>query len=291
MGSAGFSRHVADARLCGRHGRLSLPDRHVVEGFRRSRSGHDRTTDPSVVEARGSGGPARPVPAIAQHSQGRLRPADRQERRRHRRPDLRADVRRTVPILRDLPQPRKENPRTGRPKSQMQVPLPLLDRPAVRLHVGTGSNLVSLFHPSVHERSGMACSPHGRERHGLHALRQQLPVDRGFSQSPKDVRRHAQDGLAQDARRRRPPSASGPCRACFAGWDSITIGRPSKPSGPPTRSSILRKPWPPSIRNWFAAPSPPSTAARSCASSAIGSTKTTKARSRAITAAARKACA
>ena len=69
-----------------------------------------------------SGGTPRPLPSFAQRSQGRLCPADRPRRRRCRRTYLRPDVRRAVSVVRDLPQPRKENPRNRREEPQMQSP-------------------------------------------------------------------------------------------------------------------------------------------------------------------------
>ena len=226
----------------------------LLKDFRRSRSGHDRSTHPSLLETSRSGGTPRPLPSFAQRSQGRLCPADRPRRRRCRRTYLRPDVRRAVSVVRGLPQPRKENPRNGREEPQMQVPLPLLDRPAVRLHVRARANLVSLLDPSVHEWSRVARATDRRTRHVLRALRQQLPLDRGFSQSPEDVPTECSRPTGP---RRWPPLRGRfipPTPPCFAGWGSTTIGPPSKRSGPPTRCLTLRKPSPRSIRNWSTAP-------------------------------------
>ena len=84
---------------------------------------------------------------------------------------------------------------------------------------------------------------------------------------------HAQDGLAEGTRCRRTPSASGPRRdVSRTGIPLLLVGLSNR-VGHRHRLRLPRSPWPPSIRNWSAGPSPPSIAATSCDFSAIGSTE------------------
>ena len=82
----------------------------------------------------------------------------------------------------------------------MPNPVSLLDAPAVRIHERTDSNLVSLFHSDLHERTGVAWAPDGRPRNPVRSDGQLFSLDRRLGEGPETNGPAVEDGLAEDAR-------------------------------------------------------------------------------------------
>src|SRR5437870_1315796 len=61
------------------------------------------------------------------------------------------------------------------------------------------SNLVSHADPDLYEWARMARTQAGGQRHSLHQIRECVPVDRGYGQSPKARRSLRESELAQDS--------------------------------------------------------------------------------------------
>jgi hypothetical protein len=117
LGPAGLSRYLADVGL--HEGWLPISPSAPCCGL----GDHADRGQATMSLAAQSG--ERPRPSL--NPQGRLRPADRAGGRGDRGTDLRAGVRRALPFLRDLPQPRRRS-RTGPPRPCKF--LTLQDRPA-----------------------------------------------------------------------------------------------------------------------------------------------------------------
>src|SRR6266566_5569786 len=116
---------------------------------------------------------------------------------------MRADLRRTVPHLRDLSQPRHQAAAAPTACSQVPVPVPLHGSPGFRLPACPHSNLVSLFDPDLSQRPGVAGTPDGCSRSGLPASRQLLSLDRRLVDGATADESATQSRLACVTRRHR----------------------------------------------------------------------------------------